>query len=258
VHRHLVRARSNLARARSAGPSGLLQRAARRAYTRSGAENPGFQLGAQDMQVDDRIALPEAVRITDVGRPLRIGWLISPPAAGSGGHTTIFRMVEGLQEAGHTCVIFLYDRHGVDVDERSERIRAFWPHITGEIRDSATGLSNIDACIATSWETAHVLASRGVTPMSRLYFIQDYEPFFYPRGSEYELAAMTYRFPYRRIALGKMVTNCLQEELALASDFVPFGCDTETYRLRDNPSQSRNGVTLYCKPDVARRGYRIA
>ena len=35
------------------------------------------------------------------GSPLRIAWICTPPAPGSGGHTTIFRMIEALERAGH-------------------------------------------------------------------------------------------------------------------------------------------------------------
>ena len=38
------------------------------------------------------------------GAPLTIAWICSPPAAGSGGHTTMFRMfrmIRALEQAGH-------------------------------------------------------------------------------------------------------------------------------------------------------------
>ena len=92
--------------------------------------------------------------------------------------------------------------------------------------------------------------------MRRAYFIQDYEPFFFPRGPEYELAADTYRFGFVNIALGHMVHDRLRAELGVDSELVPFSCDTSVYRL-DNTGE-RNGIVLYAKPDVPRRGYRLA
>jgi O-antigen biosynthesis protein len=46
------------------------------------------------------------------GEPLTVAWVCVPPSAGSGGHTTMFRMVAALERAGHTCVVYLQDRHG--------------------------------------------------------------------------------------------------------------------------------------------------
>src|SRR5689334_10120771 len=36
------------------------------------------------------------------GQPLTVGWVCTPPSAGSGGHTTMFRMVAALEAHGHT------------------------------------------------------------------------------------------------------------------------------------------------------------
>jgi glycosyltransferase involved in cell wall biosynthesis len=94
------------------------------------------------------------------------------------------------------------------------------------------------------------------TDLPCLYFIQDYEPFFYPRGSEYELAADSYRFGFTNIALGDMVHDRLQRELGVASEVVPFSCDTSVYRLTNHGP--RRGIVFYAKPGVPRRGYRLA
>ena len=92
--------------------------------------------------------------------------------------------------------------------------------------------------------------------MRRLYFVQDYEPLFYPRGSEYALAEDTYRFGFRRIALGEMVAGLLAVLDGDRPDVVPFGCDLSVYGPTVHETQ-RSGVVFYCKPDVARRGYTL-
>ncbi|WP_421741995.1 glycosyltransferase family 1 protein [Cellulomonas sp.] len=253
----LAKAGSTLRRARDVGLSGVAQRVALRAYRQSNAASLAVQLAPEDIlgAVPDELPVPE-VR-PERGAPLTVGFVTSPPAAGSGGHTTLFRMVEGVAARGHRCVLFLYDRHGVDLAVRASEIARHWPSLRVDVRDARSGISGVDAVVATSWETAHVLVRRAVGPMRRLYFIQDYEPYFYARGSEYELAEMTYRLPIRRIALGEMVVGEIRSHLGLASDVVPFGCDTATYRP-PVPAVPRSGVVLYAKPDVARRGYQLA
>ncbi|HYI33577.1 MAG TPA: glycosyltransferase family 1 protein [Glaciibacter sp.] len=166
-------------------------------------------------------------------------------------------MVRELEKQGHECTIILYDRHGGDVRRHAEVIRRHWPALRSRIVDSATGFTDVDACVASGWQTAHVLArgSQGV-PFRRLYFIQDFEPFFFPRGSLYALASDSYRFGFRSIALGHMVNRLLSDEVGVTTDLVEFGCDTDVYSLTN--TGSRSGVVFYEKPGNDRRGFILA
>ena len=57
--------------------------------------------------------------------------------------------------------------------------------------DSSFFFSSGDAVIATSWQTVEMVKqAQGFK--ERFYFIQDYEPYFYARGSEAVLAEATY------------------------------------------------------------------
>lgn len=189
-------------------------------------------------------------------RPLRIGWIMTPPIAGSGGHTTAFRMVEELQEAGHSCQLLLYDVFGGSVEERIGAIRTGWPKLDVEVRSIDAGMDGLDACVATGWQTAYALAarSRGLD-LHRFYFIQDYEPFFYPHGYEYELAEATYRLGFHMIALGEMIEDHLRA-LGASCSRVPFGCDTDDYRLLE--PRPRSGIVLYARASTPRRGPLLA
>src|SRR5687768_3220494 len=39
---------------------------------------------------------------------LTFNWVMPQPGRGSGGHTTIFRFMRYIEQAGHTCRIYLY------------------------------------------------------------------------------------------------------------------------------------------------------
>ena len=242
-------------RVRAMGPHKTAQRVAARLYQRTGAAALEFPLLPEDVADSGEVALPAPETVPPADRPLTIGWLTVPPGMRSGGHTTMFRMVEALESAGHRCVMYLYDRHGGDIRQRAEVIRQGWPQIRAEVRDVADGIHGVDACLATSWQSAHVLARRGVDPMRRLYLVQDFEPSFYPRGSQYALAEDSYRLGFRLLALGEMVAGHLRDTGGEV-DVVPFGCDTGVYRLLG--ATERRGVVLYAKPDVARRGYDLS
>ncbi|GAA3632505.1 hypothetical protein GCM10022236_38830 [Microlunatus ginsengisoli] len=189
-------------------------------------------------------------------KPLLIGWVTTPPALGSGGHTTMFRMINALESAGHSCVLFLYDRYFGDMEEHEAIIRRGWPTIRARVRDARKGIDEVDACVATSWQTAHVMAKRSSDRLPRFYFIQDFEPFFYARGPEYALAEDTYRFGFHCIALGHMVAEQLGS-IGVSCDTVEFGCDTTVYSEIGSSMEKRAGVVFYTRPGVERRGYHL-
>ncbi|QDG61807.1 glycosyltransferase family 4 protein [Pseudarthrobacter sp. NIBRBAC000502771] len=192
---------------------------------------------------------------------LHIGWICSPPSAGSGGHTTLFRMVKAAEERGHICTLLLYDKNSNDVARHEVQVRQWWPELKASIRSATGDLAGLDAIVASSWGTAHLLASRKPQNLHCFYFIQDYEPYFYPRGALYAFAEETYRFGFINIALGAMVDATIERETGIRSDVtVPFGCDLKTYRLlpRHDEKENRTGVVYYSKRTADRRGYLLA
>ncbi len=243
-----------LRRMRRHGVGDLTRRAVRHLGARVGVEQLDFPLLPEDIADSTRLRIPPD------GPPLlkeqlTVAWVCTPPAPGSGGHTTLFCMVEGMERQGHRCLVYLYDRHGGDPERHARVIRRVWPGMAAEIRDVADGLRGADAYVASSWPTAHVIASRLAEPAARLYFIQDYEPYFSAKGTQYALAEDSYRFGFVNLALGELVAREL-DRLGVPSTTVPFGCDTEVYHLDDSHAP-RSGVVYYTKPGSDRRGYLL-
>ncbi len=253
----LTTARAKAKRAARVGVPGIAQRLAQRAYLKTGAAEISFNLAFPDVLTDVPQELPVPAVRPAAGQPLTVGWVSTPPAPGSGGHTTLFRMVEALEARGHRCVLFFYDKHGLDVAGAEAVVRQHWPRLRASVRDITAGSSGIDAIVASGWETAHLVVRYAAQPVRRLYFIQDYEPYFYGHGAEHELAAMTYSLPFRRIALGEMLDRMISDATGLANDVVPFGCDSSVYGLPAENGQ-RAGIVFYSRPDFARRGYQLA
>jgi len=253
----IAKAAAKARRAREVGARGIAQRLAWRAYSASGAADLFFQIDADDILTGIPAGLPEPTQHPAVGSPLTIAWVSTAPAPGSGGHTTLFRMVAALESRGHRCVLYFYDRHGLDVAALTTTVRQHWPTLRAEVRDVRDGLRDVDAVVASGWESTHLIVKYGSAPMRRLYFMQDYEPYFYGQGAEHEFAAMSYRLPFRRIALGEMLDGMVRQETGLASDVVPFGCDSSVYSL-PRVARSRSGIVFYCRPDYPRRGYQLA
>jgi glycosyltransferase involved in cell wall biosynthesis len=239
---------------REDGPRRLAQRVSRVAYQRLRASELDFPLDLDHVADSRDLKLPVPYRRPPRGTPLTVGWICTPPGPGSGGHTTMFRMVEAVEAAGHTCVLYLYDRFGGDLSRHERVIRQYWPRMRAEVRTVADGLVMLDAYVASSWATAHVLARSGLATR-RLYFIQDYEPWFYPQGAEYVLAEDTYRFGFRPITVGPMLAGLLRERFGVEASVAPFGCDVDTYRLTNE--EDRDGVVFYARSDTPRRGFML-
>jgi glycosyltransferase involved in cell wall biosynthesis len=216
-----------------------------------------FPLMACDIADSVGYTLPVPGQLPTPGTRATIGWICVPPAPRSGGHTTLFRMITELERRGHRCVLFLYDRHNGILEQRARVIRESWPQMKARITSVDEGFDGMDAVVASSWPTAHVLAARSrTTPLRRFYFLQDYEPFFYPRGSLYALAEDTYRFDFTRISLGPMIADVLRSEVGVDSSIVEFGCDANVYHLTNEGP--RSGVTFYERRETARRGFELA
>jgi glycosyltransferase involved in cell wall biosynthesis len=246
-----------VARARRQGIKEVGQRGVNRLYRALDVAELEFPLLPDDIADSRRLQLRGPDGAARADRPVRVGWVSTPPSAGSGGHTTMIRMMTELERQGHECVLFLYDRHGGDIAGQERVIREHWPELHASVRNASAGIDGVDACVASSWQTAHVLARRSAAvALHRLYFIQDFEPYFYPRGSLYALAEDSYRFGFRPIALGHMVGDLLRTEIGAEPDVVEFGCDTEVYSLTNNAD--RAGVVFYEKPGNDRRGFVLA
>ncbi|NDZ93623.1 glycosyltransferase family 4 protein [Streptomyces sp. SID11726] len=164
-------------------------------------------------------------------------------------------MVRALEDAGHHCVIYLYEPGGTQAAFHEKTIRSAWPWIRADVSDTETSMHICDAIIATSWQSAHVLGSRSCEiETRRMYFIQDYEPYFVPRGSQYSLAESTYRLGFHNIALGPMVREHVKS--CGPHSMVDFSCDTEVYKLKNRGT--RKGVVCYARLDTPRRGTELA
>ncbi|MFP5416067.1 MAG: glycosyltransferase family 1 protein, partial [Actinomycetes bacterium] len=180
------------------------------------------------------------------GQPLKVGWVSTPPAPGSGGHTTMFRLVNALMSAGHECTVYLTDRHGWEMEQHRERIQIGWPDMRADVLDFDDGVEDCHALFATGWDSAWAIL-RSKAEGLRCYLVQDFEPAFYPAGSEYLLAEATYRFGFQGITAGTWLPGLLRDRYGMDAWGFAFGCDLASYRLLGG-GEPRTGVCYYCRP----------
>ena len=156
--------------------------------------------------------------------------------------------------------MYLLDQHGWAHRAAPRDDRRCWPGVRAEIRDVADGIEDAHAVMATCWESVYpVLASPAAG--ARMYFVQDYEPLFYPAGSHYLLAEATYRLRLPRHH-GRPLAGAegWRASTAWRPTTSTSAATLTTYRLEPRPSadQRRTGVCYYCRPSTPRRAHELA
>jgi len=191
------------------------------------------------------------------GESFTINWIIPAFGKGSGGHLNIFRYIKLLEKHGHFNRIYIFGQSIFDSDDEAKRFlnREFF-HLEAEVYNSTDDIQDSDAVFATSWQTAYVVNTIGNTS-KKFYFIQDYEPYFYPMGSEYLFAQQTYFFDFHRVTMGPWIAEHLQKTFGLKSDYIDFGYDPTIYHNK-NPDRSSNlHIFFYSRPATTRRCFEL-
>lgn len=191
------------------------------------------------------------------GDRLTINWLMPPPGKGSGGHMTLFRFIRYLELAGHTCQIYFFNPHEKSTVEAVRTIMGDdFPEVRANMQWLKKGeqMAEADAVFATSWQTAYSVRTANINA-KKFYFVQDFEPYFYPVGGMYTLAENTYRMGLRGITAGGWLKKKLHDDYGMVTDAFPFGSDSSTYRF-DN-SAPRKEVVFYARPTTERRAFEL-
>ncbi|MCB8818936.1 glycosyltransferase family 1 protein [Microvirga rosea] len=181
-----------------------------------------------------------------------LNWIMSPPAPGSGGHTTIFRIIRHLEKNGYSNRVYFYDPHQSDHSYYENIVRRYY-EFQGPVDNVDNGMRDAHGVVATSWPTAYAAYNSACTG-KRFYFVQDYEPFFHPVSTASVLAENTYRMNFHGITAGRWLATKLQAEYGMTADFFDFGCDTSRYVYDERVE--RKGVVYYGRSD-ARRGFEL-
>jgi len=186
-------------------------------------------------------------------------WIMPPPGKGSGGHLNIFRFIKFLEDAGYDCSIYLYvdGNHGT-ISAVRKIMGDSYPKLqaTKTMRwlETKDDIKNVDGVFATSWETAYAAYTLS-TDARRFYFIQDFEPYFYPVGGMYTLAENTYRLGFYGITAGGWLKQKLAHDYSMQADSFDFASDPQDYRF-ENQLQ-RKEIFYYARPYTERRGFEV-
>ena len=193
------------------------------------------------------------------GDPITLNWVIPLMGPGSGGHTTIFRTISYLSEMGIKNKIYMcWDDSNLGTSEElRQAVKDYYGYDLGdnEIYWDFRTMGYADGCVCTSWQSAYVLR-RFHNCLSKFYFVQDFEPWFYPMGSLYHLAEKTYHFGFRGVTAGLWLADKLHKDYGMETEGFRFSYERSRYHFgtkKDNVPR----IFFYARPYTARREFEI-
>jgi glycosyltransferase involved in cell wall biosynthesis len=181
------------------------------------------------------------------------------------GIQTIFRFIEKLSIEGVKNTLVIYDRPTFDVEKFKEQVSASFPGLTnydvvvfGD--DKIAGVEKLpesDIAFCTIWVSAYVLLRYNKTKR-KYYFIQDYEPMFYPAGSTSALSESTYRFGFRGVVNTPGLLAAVNQKHGLEGiSFIPT-VNRELYHPDPTKKDDKKvRIFLYTRPLNPRNAFSL-
>ena len=199
---------------------------------------------------------------------LDIHWVIPNFTPGLGGHMTIFRAIDYLERCGHRCTIWVHSEMKGDKPSRLSYLHKrvidqyFLPLKTDQVfmlGNSQDDLDRIcgDIVVATDrMSTYPVLGMRKF--QKRFYFVQDYEPYFFARGSSSILTEQSYASQNNFACIcASPWLKLRMESLGNSAISFPLAVDHRTYHHDPSKQRSCHTIAFYVRRSTPRRLYEI-
>lgn len=185
---------------------------------------------------------------------LHVAFVIPWFRIGSGGHMTIFRLVEQLEAAGHSCTLWLDDPLGYSPEPAAVLRQTIVEHFRPIKAPLFRGFSQwygADVVVATGWQTAYTVLRLPATA-ARAYLVQDAEPEFFATSAERAFAERTYGLGLHGIAASPWLAEMVRGHGSPCGSFF-LAADHAVYRPLER-TRRRDTVAFYARHETARRG----
>ena len=180
----------------------------------------------------------------------KIAWVMPHPGKGSGGHRTIIQNVNALIRAGYECDIFV-EQDGVSTpDMVKEKINNWYEPCDAGVYVGFDIQKDYDLMFATGWQTIDFV--RRLPAKKKAYFIQDFEPWFFPMGDQYLITENSYRYGFLPVSIGKWLAHKMQSEFNTPAEYFDFGADLNIYKPLEN-IKKENAICYVYQPEKSRR-----
>lgn len=180
----------------------------------------------------------------------KIAWVMPHPGKGSGGHRTIIQNVNALIRAGYECDIFV-EEDGVSTSEMvRQKINEWYEPCTAGVYVGFKFEKDYDLLFATGWQTIEFV--KKLPAKKKAYFIQDYEPWFFPMGDQYLITENSYKYGFLPVTIGKWLAHKMEQEFNTPAEYFDFGADLNVYKPLENV-EKENAICYVYQPEKPRR-----
>lgn len=180
----------------------------------------------------------------------RIAWVIPHPGKGSGGHRTIIQNVNALIRAGYECDIYVEEDNVSTAQMVKDKINEYYEPCDAGIYVGIRMRKDYDIVFATGWQIVEFV--RNVPARHKAYFIQDFEPWFFPMGDQYIITENSYRYGFMPVTIGKWLAHKMLAEYDNPVEYFDFGADLNIYKKLDNV-EKENAICFVYQPEKSRR-----
>ncbi len=188
--------------------------------------------------------------------PKRVNIVIPSFGKHSGGHTTIFRWVRLLEQAGIDVEFYLVGQSEfLTESEISRTVSEHYFPLKARFRLKVEAMRPADCVVATEWRTAYAVRDFP-NCREKFYFVQDFEPSFFSASSQSVLAEQTYRWGFKCITAGKWLKSVMEGYGNQAVSF-DLAYDSEFYRQPPQPAFPPKRVVFYARHVTPRRGFEL-
>ena len=174
-----------------------------------------------------------------------------------GGVTSVLRLGTGLAKLGYNVTYVIYGN--LSEKELLANAKFNLPSFSGEIK-KASDCSNkdFDVVVATSWRTVYKLNDYLAYKM---YFVQDFEPYFFKLNERYLLAKLTYELGMHIVSLGQWNINQIRKECGSTPsklDYIDFPYEKSEYNCTEKRDynnylgKKKYKIAVYIKEDGKR------
>ena len=181
---------------------------------------------------------------------MKVAWLIPRVTKGSGGHRTIIQNLNLLIDNGYECDIYVKNDVEFTESEIEKQINEFYMPCSAKVYKGWKSNKEYDIVFATSWDTVN-FANKFKTK-EKFYFIQDYEPWFFPMSDNYIFAENTYKEDYKAITIGKWLSYKLNKEFGMKTSYFDFCADLNIYKNNKN-IKKEDAICCIFQPNKSRR-----
>jgi glycosyltransferase involved in cell wall biosynthesis len=234
--------------------SELRKRMAQRAYDHAIQHYTPVHMVSMAKQVYEDIISEYRTRNGVRDTSLKISFVLPPPTQGSGGHNKIFTAARALSQSGHLIVIYVLNEGAFGTQqELNSFIQGHFGDPQCQIILGTDTVFSCDILCATSWKTAYAVFHNKDRCAEMFYFVQDFEPLFFPMSDDYLRAENTYRMGMHHITYGPWCAKILKEKYGAKADALSFSLDKKIYYSRTVDRRKTNRILFFSRPEMPRR-----